>query len=65
MVRLTLDKVMRERKMTQAQLAKESGIDPASIYRLLRGQQGIPFLKLLDTLCKALKCDINELIKND
>ena len=48
--------------MTQADLAKKTGIDQGDISRIETGQTGGIRLDVLDRLCKALKCEPGDIL---
>jgi transcriptional regulator with XRE-family HTH domain len=49
-IRAEIDRVMHEKRMTQAQLARKLGVKPQSVYPVLRGARGKQPQSLLDIL---------------
>lgn len=56
--------ILAERKMTQADLARASGIDPSNISHILKSNRNIRE-KTLWRLCKGLRCSPEEIILED
>ncbi|VAW87630.1 hypothetical protein MNBD_GAMMA17-1066 [hydrothermal vent metagenome] len=54
-------KTLRGEK-TQREFARKLGVSPATVARLETAEQNTT-LATLDTIVKALKCDINDLLK--
>ena len=48
--------------MTQAQLAKKTGIDQGDISRMENGKTGGIRFDILDRLCRALKCQPEDIL---
>lgn len=63
MVKIHLSKLLGERKMTQAELAKATGIRPNTINEWYH--EIIPRLNIehIDKICEVLDCKIDELIE--
>lgn len=62
MIRILLSTRLGERKMTQADLARATGIRPNTISELYHELVDRVNLEHLDIICEALGCDLNELI---
>lgn len=62
MIRILLSTRLGERKMTQADLARATGIRPNTISELYHELVDRVNLEHLDSICKALHCDLDELI---
>ncbi len=55
-VKIRLREVRTAANMTQAELAKKTGVDQGDISRIENGRTGGISLDVLDRLCRALKC---------
>ena len=62
MIRILLSTRLGERKMTQAELARATGIRPNTISELYHELVDRVNLEHLDSICKALDCELDELI---
>lgn len=62
MIRILLSTRLGERKMTQADLARVTGIRPNTISELYHELVDRVNLEHLDIICEALNCDLDELI---
>lgn len=62
MIRILLSSLLGERKMSQAELAKLTGIRPNTISELYHEFAERINLEHLDLICEALDCDLDELI---
>lgn len=62
MIRILLSIRLGERKMTQADLARATGIRPNTISELYHELVDRVNLEHLDVICEALHCDLDELI---
>lgn len=62
MVRILLSTRLGERKWTQADLVRETGIRASTINDLYHEMTDRVSLEQLDQICKALDCDINEIL---
>lgn len=62
MIRILLSIRLGERKMTQADLARATGIRPNTISELYHELVDRVNIEHLDAICKALDCDLDELI---
>ncbi len=68
MIRILLSTQLGERRWTQSKLAKKTGIRPSTINDLYHEMAEWVNLEHLDLICKALDCDLTDLIireKND
>ena len=63
MVRINLSTLLGERRMTQADLARKTGIRPATINEIYHELVERVNLEHIDKICKALGCDISDLLK--
>lgn len=62
-VKIHLKKLLEDHKMSQKDLATQTGIRAASIHNMYYNQtQRIP-LKHIASICTVLNCDINDLLK--
>jgi putative transcriptional regulator len=62
MIRILLSTRLGERRWTQAQLAKKTGIRAATINELYHELVERVNLEHLDLICEALGCDLSDLI---
>lgn len=63
LVKIYLSKLLGERKMSQAELARRTGIRPATINELYwEFAERISF-EHIDLICKALECKIEDLME--
>ncbi|MCL2563058.1 MAG: helix-turn-helix transcriptional regulator [Oscillospiraceae bacterium] len=62
MIRILLSTRLGERRRTQADLARKTGIRPATIHELYHEMVERVNLEHLDLICEALECDLSELI---
>lgn len=62
MIRILLSTRLGERRMNQAELARETGIRPNTINELYHELVDRVSLEQLDLICEALHCELNELI---
>ena len=65
MIRVNLSKLRGERKMKQADLARITGIRPATINDLYHELAERISLEHLDLICEALQCDLSDLLVRD
>lgn len=62
MIKILLSIRLGERRMTQAQLARKTGIRPNTIGELYNELAERVSLEHLDLICEALDCDLSDLI---
>ena len=62
MIRIYLSRLLGERRMTQAELAKKTGIRPATINEYYNELAERISLEHFDKICEVLNCDLTELI---
>ncbi len=62
MIRILLSTRLGERKMTQADLARATGIRPNTISELYHELVDRVNLEHLDIICEVLQCNLDELI---
>lgn len=65
MIRVNLSKLLGERKMKQADLARITGIRPATINDLYHELAERISLEHLDLICEALQYDLSDLLVRD
>ena len=63
MIRIYLSTRLGERRWTQADLARMTGIRPASINLLYHEMADHVSLENLDKICEALECSLNDLLE--
>ncbi len=62
MIRIMLSRIMGERRINQAELARKTGIRPNTINGLYHGYAKRIAFAQLEKICIALDCDLCELI---
>ena len=62
MIRVLLSARLGEKRLTQADLARMTGIRPATINELYHEIADRASLEHLDLICEALDCDLSDLI---
>ena len=65
MIRVNLSKLLGERKMKQADLARITGIRPATINDLYHELAERISLEHLDLICEALQRELSDLLVRD
>lgn len=65
MIRILLSTLLGERRWTQADLARATGIRPSTINDLYHDLAYRVNLEHLDLICEALGCDLSDLIVRD
>ena len=63
MIRIRLSTLLGERSITQAELARKTGIRPATINEMYHEFSVRVNLEHLDKICDVLNCDIAELLE--
>ena len=63
MIRIKLSTLLGEKRITQAELARKTGIRPATINELYHEFSIRVNLEHLDKICDVLDCDISDLLK--
>ena len=63
MIRNHLSKLLGERRWTQAELSRKTGIRPATINVLYHELSDRVNLEYLDRICEVLDCDISDLLE--
>ena len=62
MIRILLSARLDERRWTQARLAQETGLRPATINELYNEMVDSISLEKLDKICRALNCDVGDIL---
>ena len=65
MIRIHLSRLLGERRWTQADLSRKTGIRAATINELYNGLAQRVNLEHLDLICEALDCDLSDLITRE
>lgn len=65
MVRIYLSRLLGERRWTQADLARKTGIRPNTINEYYHELAQRVSLEHLDLICEALGCDLGDLISRE
>lgn len=63
MIKIYLSRLLGERRMTQADLARKTGIRPTTINDIYHEMAERVNLEHLDLICEALGCDLTELME--
>ena len=63
MIKIHLSAILGKYRMTQAELARKSGIRPATICDIYNEMCDRINLEHLDRICEVLDCDISELLE--
>lgn len=63
MIRIHLSRILGEKRWTQAQLARKTGIRPSTICELYNEFVDRISLEQLDRICEALECDLSDLLE--
>lgn len=64
MIKINLPKLLFKRKMNQAELAKRSGVRPATINAYYHGYVERMNKKDINKICNVLDCKIEELLEH-
>ena len=62
-IRINLEELLKERKMTQSQLSEMADVRANAISNLCRGYVDRLSIEHLEKICDALKIELHELIK--
>lgn len=62
MIRIRLSTLLGEKRWTQADLARRTGIRPNTINELYHDFADRVSLEQIDRICNALECDLSDLI---
>lgn len=65
MIRIQLSKILGEKRLTQADVARMTGIRASTINDLYHEIATRISLEHLDLLCEALNCDISDIIARE
>ena len=63
MVRLTIDRYLKQRQMTRYELAKRTEVKFQTIDRYYKNRVVRYDSYILDRICQALECDIGDIIE--
>ena len=63
MIRIYLSRILGEKRWTQAQLARKTGIRPSTISELYNEFVDRISLDQLDRICEALECNLSDLLE--
>ena len=63
MIRIRLSALLGEQRITQAELARKTGIRPATINELYHELSERINLEHIDRICEVLECDISDLLR--
>ncbi len=62
MIKILLSTKLGERRWTQSELARKTGIRPSTINELYHGIAERVNLEHLDLICEALECDLTDIL---
>ncbi|MBO5252310.1 MAG: helix-turn-helix transcriptional regulator [Clostridia bacterium] len=62
MIRIKLSRILGEKRISQAELARMTGIRPNTICNLYNELVERIDLEQLDLICEALECDISDIL---
>ena len=62
MIKIRLRELMWERNITAVQIQQETGINAATISRIINGKHHNLGLDMIDKLCRVLDCKIQDLL---
>ena len=63
MIKIHLSRLLGERKMSQAALARKTGIRANTVNGLYHGFADRLSIQHLDKICEALNCDLHDLLE--
>ncbi len=63
MVKIHLSKLMGEKRITQSDLARKTGIRPNTINEIYHEINSSIKIKHIDKICKSLDCSVGELME--
>ena len=63
MIKIHLSRILGEKRMTQAELARKTGIRPNAINEMYHEITERVNLEYLDAICEVLDCDISDLLE--
>ncbi|MZK51882.1 helix-turn-helix domain-containing protein [Clostridium beijerinckii] len=63
MIKIHLSKILGEKRWTQADLSRKTGIRPNTISELYNELVDRVSLEQLDKICEVLECDLNDLLE--
>lgn len=64
MIKIHLSKILGEKRMTQAELSRLTGIRPNTISEIYNELIDRINLEHLDKICDALNCDISDILEH-
>ena len=64
MITIKLRSLLEHRKMTQAELAKLTGIRPSTICDLCNNNTGFLKIDFLNRILEVLKCDLKDILEH-
>lgn len=64
MIKIHLSRLLGERRWTQADLARKTGIRPNTISEIYNELVERVNIEHLDIICEVLECDISELLEH-
>lgn len=65
MIQILLSRMLGEKRMTQVELSRMTGIRPNTISNLYNEMTTKVDLEQLDLICEALDCDLSEILKRE
>lgn len=64
MIKIHLSKILGERRWTQADLARKTGIRPSTISEMYNELIERVNLDYLDRICEVLNCEVEEILQH-
>jgi len=64
-IRVNLDRLLMERRMSLSELADRAGLNPANLALLKAGDAQAVRFSTLETLCRELRCQPGDLLAYD
>jgi putative transcriptional regulator len=64
MIKIYLSRILGEKRMTQAELARRTGIRPTTISEIYNELIERINLEHLDKICEVLDCDVSDIIEH-
>ncbi|CAG7839911.1 hypothetical protein CLOHAE12215_01327 [Clostridium haemolyticum] len=63
MIRVSVKKILNEKKMSMYALSKATGISPNNLNKLIKNETNSIKFDTLEKICTALECDIIDILK--
>lgn len=63
MIKINLKKMIWEKNVSAAEINRRTGLNKANLSNIARGKHKNVGLDTINTLCKALDCDLHDLLE--